>query len=148
MNNHHYTADRYSKSEAVDDVHKKLSLQNKKSCALSPRLSRNRPSTLILDKGERVKRVSAVSATPSTDSSKSSKTFDFVDYDSDTRERILKAALKIEDDFLEFVESLNIKADPIIEAGNARDKKNNQLQNGKIHADNKCLKPPTPINTG
>ena len=141
-------SDRPSISESIDETSKKPSVQNKKNCPLSPRLTRNRPSTLKLERRERVKRVSAVSATPSTDSSKSSKTFEFVEYDADTRERILQAAIKVEDEFLEFVESLNIKPDPIIEAGNIRDKKKGQLQNGKTFSDTNSLKPPTPITSG
>ena len=116
--------DRSSKSESIEEANKKTSVSSRKSCPMSPRLpTRNRPSTLMLDKRERVKRSSAVSATPSTDSSKSSKTFEFIEYDSDTREKILEAAIREEDAFLEFVKSLNIEPDPIIEAGNARDKK-------------------------
>merc|ERR1711892_16043 len=138
--------DRSSKSESIEEANKKTSVSTRKSCPMSPRLpTRNRPSTLMLDKRERVKRSSAVSATPSTDSSKSSKTFEFIEYDSDTREKILEAAIREEDAFLEFVKSLNIEPDPIIEAGNARDKKKVQLSNGKAYTESKNLKPPTPI---
>ena len=86
---------------------------------LSPRLrSKIRPSTLMLDKREKFKRSSAVSATPSSDSSKSSKTFEFIDYDEETKEKILQDALKEEEEFLEFVQTLDIEPpDPIIEAG-------------------------------
>ena len=99
---------------------------SKKASPLSPKLTeRNRPSTLTLEKKERVKRSSAVSATPSTDSSKSSKMseLDPKYYDPDTRERILAEALRVEDEFLEYIKTLDIKPDPIIEAGKARDKK-------------------------
>ena len=44
-------------------------------------------------------------------------------YDPDTRERILAEALRVEDEFLEYIKTLDIKPDPIIEAGKARDKK-------------------------
>ena len=86
---------------------------------LSPRIrSKIRPSTLMLDKREKFKRSSAVSATPSSDSSKSSKTFEFIDYDEETKEKILQDALKEEEEFLEFVQTLDIEPpDPIIEAG-------------------------------
>ena len=85
---------------------------------LSPRLhSKARPSTLMLDKREKFKRSSAVSATPSTDSSKSSKTFEFIDYDEETKEKIIQDALKEEEEFLEFVKTLDMEPpDPIIEA--------------------------------
>ena len=82
--------------------------------------SRKRPSTLMLEKKEKPLRSSAVSATPSSDSSKSSRTFEFLDYDSDTKEKILKEAIKEEDAFLEYVTSLNILPDPVIEAGNSK----------------------------
>ena len=100
----------------------KEEIKNKKmssSSPLSPRLnSKLRPTTLTLDKREKIKRSSAVSATPSTDSSKSSKTFEFLDYDEETKEKILCDALKEEDEFLEFVATLDIEPpDPIIEAG-------------------------------
>ena len=49
---------------------------------------RKRPSTLMIDKKERLKRSSNVSTTPSTDSSKSSKTFEFFDYDEETKEKV------------------------------------------------------------
>ena len=86
---------------------------------MSPRTkSTVRPSTLVLEKREKYKRCSAVSATPSSDSSKSSKTFEFIDYDEETKERILREALKEEEEFLEFVKTLDIEPpDPIIEAG-------------------------------
>ena len=55
---------------------------------------RKRPSTLMLDKKERLKRSSNVSTTPSTDSSKSSKTFEFLeDYDEETKEKVLSDEL-------------------------------------------------------
>ena len=100
----------------------KEEIKNRKmssSSPLSPRLnSKLRPTTLTLDKREKIKRSSAVSATPSTDSSKSSKTFEFLDYDEETKEKILCDALKEEDEFLEFVATLDIEPpDPIIEAG-------------------------------
>ena len=49
---------------------------------------RKRPSTLMIDKKDRLKRSSNVSSTPSTDSSKSSKTFEFLDYDEETKEKV------------------------------------------------------------
>ena len=56
---------------------------------LSTKVShRKRPSTLMIDKKERLKRSSNVSTTPSTDSSKSSKTFEFLDYDEETKEKV------------------------------------------------------------
>ena len=110
--------------EPLEETPTRASILSKKSCPLSPRLAtRNRPSTLMLDKKERFKRSSAVSATPSTDSSKSSKTFDFLDYDEETKEKVLEEAIKEEEAFLEFVKTLNIEPDPIIEAGNVRDHK-------------------------
>ena len=42
----------------------------------------------MIDKKERLKRSSNVSTTPSTDSSKSSKTFEFLDYDEETKEKV------------------------------------------------------------
>ena len=55
----------------------------------SPQVShRKRPSTLMIDKKERLKRSSNASTTPSTDSSKSSKTFEFFDYDEETKEKV------------------------------------------------------------
>ena len=86
---------------------------------------RKRPSTLMLDKKERLKRSSNVSTTPSTDSSKSSKTFEFLeDYDEKTKEKVmsdfftetkdhesqvLEEAIKEEDSFLEYVKTLKIE---------------------------------------
>ena len=89
------------------------------SSPLSPSLkSKTRPSTLILDKREKFKRCSALSVTPSTDSNKSSKTFEIIDYDEETKEKILQEALIVEEEFLEFVKTLDIEPpDPIIEAG-------------------------------
>ena len=106
-----------------------INIKNKKmsTSPLSPRLtSKLRPTTLSLsDKKEKIKRSSAVSATPSTDSSKSSKTFEFLDYDDETKEKILCDALKEEDEFLEFVKTLDIEPpDPIIEAGKDAGKQN------------------------
>ena len=93
---------------------------------LSTKVShRKRPSTLMLDKKERLKRSSNVSTTPSTDSSKSSKTFEFLeDYDEETKEKVLsnfftetkdhesqvlEEAIKEEDSFLEYVKTLKIE---------------------------------------
>lgn len=42
----------------------------------------------MIDKKDRLKRSSNVSSTPSTDSSKSSKTFEFLDYDEETKEKV------------------------------------------------------------
>ena len=69
----------------------------------------------MLDKKDRFKRSSNVSTTPSTDSSKSSKTFEFIDYDEETKEKVLEAAIREEDAFLEFVAGLKIEVDPIVE---------------------------------
>ena len=95
------------------------------SSPMSPSLkSKNRPSTLVLDKREKFKRCSALSVTPSTDSNKSSKTFEFIEYDEETKEKILEKALKEEDEFLEFVKTLDLEPpDPIIEAGKEVTKK-------------------------
>ena len=69
----------------------------------------------MLDKKDRFKRSSNVSTTPSTDSSKSSKTFEFIDYDEETKEKVLEAAIREEDAFLEFVAGLKIEVDPIVD---------------------------------
>ena len=92
------------------------------SSPMSPSLkSKNRPSTLVLDKREKFKRCSALSVTPSTDSNKSSKTFEFLEYDEETKEKILEKALKEEEGFLEFVKTLDLEPpDPIIEATNKK----------------------------
>lgn len=94
-------------------------LVKRSSSPMSPSLkSKNRPSTLVLDKREKFKRCSALSVTPSSDSNKSSKTFEFLEYDEETKEKILEKALKEEDEFLEFVKTLDLEPpDPIIEAG-------------------------------
>lgn len=100
-------------------------LVKRSSSPMSPSLkSKNRPSTLVLDKREKFKRCSALSVTPSTDSNKSSKTFEFPEYDEETKEKILEKALKEEDEFLEFVKTLDLEPpDPIIEAGKEVTKK-------------------------
>ena len=112
------------------------------SSPLSPRLnSKLRPTTLTLDKREKIKRSSAVSATPSTDSSKSSKTFEFLDYDEETKEKILCDALKEEDEFLEFVATLDIEPpDPIIEAGKdaAKPGSDGLITRGQDNLDSLC----------
>ena len=123
----------------------KEEIKNRKmssSSPLSPRLnSKLRPTTLSLDKREKIKRSSAVSATPSTDSSKSSKTFEFLDYDEETKEKILCDALKEEDEFLEFVATLDIEPpDPIIEAGKDAAKPGSEglITRGQDNLDSLC----------
>ena len=123
----------------------KEEIKNRKmssSSPLSPRLnSKLRPTTLTLDKREKIKRSSAVSATPSTDSSKSSKTFEFLDYDEETKEKILCDALKEEDEFLEFVATLDIEPpDPIIEAGKdaAKPGSDGLITRGQDNLDSLC----------
>ena len=73
----------------------------------------------MIDKKDRLKRSSNVSTTPSTDSSKSSKTFEFLDYDEETKEKVLEEAIKEEDSFLEFVKTLKIEVDPIVDTGSS-----------------------------
>ena len=103
----------------ITSHHEETRHKKSSTSPLSPRLhSKTRPSTLMLDKRDKLKRSSAVSATPSTDSSKSSKTFEFIDYDEETKAKILEDALKEEEEFMEFVKTLDIEPpDPIIEAG-------------------------------
>lgn len=133
---------KFSHNDQTQDNKGHRSKENKKmsTSPLSPRLgSKLRPTTLSLDKKEKIKRSSAVSATPSTDSSKSSKTFEFLEYDEETKEKILCDALKEEDEFLEFVKTLDIEPpDPIIEAG--KDKQNNDIggRRGQDNLDSLC----------
>ena len=132
---------KFSHNDQSQDNKTHKTKENKKmSSPLSPRLnSKTRPTTLTLDKKEKIKRSSAVSATPSTDSSKSSKTFECLEYDDETKEKILCDALKEEDEFLEFVKTLDIEPpDPIIEAG--KDKQNNDIggRRGQDNLDSLC----------
>ena len=103
----------------ITSHHEETRHKKSSTSPLSPRHhSKTRPSTLMLEKRDKLKRSSAVSATPSTDSSKSSKTFEFIDYDEETKAKILEDALKEEEEFMEFVKTLDIEPpDPIIEAG-------------------------------
>ena len=153
-------------NETVTDSAK---IRSKSPSPLSPNPhTKSRPSTLMLDKREKFKRWSggkrvlspqghvltdsaSMEATPSTDSSKSSKTFEFIDYDEETKAKILEDALKVEEEFLEFVKTLDIEPpDPIIEAGKEesvnnkrrnRSSSNSQHRSGSYTRENRSLLP-------